>query len=77
MLHRGDRHRRHAGFPVLLPADAMAAYEVRTHTNALEALALSVGRITTVDELVSELAAASLPAAAPPAAASGRERHPA
>jgi nicotinamidase-related amidase len=41
------------GFPVLLPTDATAAYEVRIHENALESLALSVARLTTVAELVA------------------------
>ena len=43
------------GFPVLLPTDATAAYEVRIHENALESLALSVARLTTVPELVAAL----------------------
>jgi nicotinamidase-related amidase len=41
------------GFPVLLPTDASAAYEVRIHENAVESLALSVARLTTVAELVA------------------------
>lgn len=41
------------GYRVLLPADASAAYEVRIHDNALEQLALSVGKPTTVAELVT------------------------
>lgn len=44
------------GYPVLLPTDATAAYEVRIHENALEQLALSVARLTTVSAIEAALA---------------------
>jgi nicotinamidase-related amidase len=44
------------GYPVLIPTDATAAYEVRIHENALEQLALSVARLTTVADLEAALA---------------------
>ncbi|WP_035855024.1 cysteine hydrolase family protein [Cryptosporangium arvum] len=41
------------GWPVLVPADAVAAYDVATHEAALAQLALHVAVLTTADELVS------------------------
>lgn len=45
------------GYPVLLPVDAAAAYEVRLHENAVEQLALSVAKPTTVDALLAAVGA--------------------
>lgn len=39
-------------WPVVIPADATAAYDVRINENALEMLALNVAAITTVDDVV-------------------------
>jgi len=39
-------------YPVLIPSDATAAYEVRVHENALEILALTTAHVVTSDELV-------------------------
>lgn len=50
------------GYPVLLPVDAAAAYEVRLHENAVEQLALSVAKPTTVDALLAAVAATVVPA---------------
>lgn len=38
-------------YPVLIPSDATAAYEVRVHENALEILALTTAHVVTSDEL--------------------------
>jgi nicotinamidase-related amidase len=51
-------------YPVLIPSDATAAYEVRVHENALEILALTAARVVSCDEL-----AGFFPAPAPAAAA--------
>ena len=51
-------------YPVLIPSDATAAYEVRVHKNALEILALTTAHVVTSDEL-----AGFLPAPAPAATA--------
>jgi nicotinamidase-related amidase len=55
------------GYPVIMPADASAAYEVRIHENALEQLALSVAKITSVAEFVDALPAPHSPAPHSPA----------
>ena len=39
-------------YPVLIPSDATAAYEVRVHENALEILALTTAHVVSSDELV-------------------------
>ncbi|AWB88461.1 cysteine hydrolase family protein [Salinibacterium hongtaonis] len=39
-------------WPVVIPADATAAYDLRIHENAVEMLALNVAAIATVDEVV-------------------------
>ncbi|WP_344649492.1 cysteine hydrolase [Cryptosporangium japonicum] len=42
------------GWPVLVPTDAVAAYDVATNEAALAQLALNVAVLTSADELVSE-----------------------
>ncbi|MET0954671.1 MAG: cysteine hydrolase [Cryobacterium sp.] len=44
-------------YPVLIPSDATAAYEVRVHENALEILGLTTAHIVSSDELVGFLPA--------------------
>lgn len=44
-------------YPVLIPWDATAAYEVRVHENALEILALTTAHVVSSDELVGFLPA--------------------
>jgi nicotinamidase-related amidase len=39
------------GWPVVVPPDAVAAYDTRVHENALEQLALNVAVLSTVDEI--------------------------
>lgn len=51
------------GYPVIMPTDASAAYDVRIHANALESLALSVAKLTTAAELVSAFPAPPAPSA--------------
>jgi nicotinamidase-related amidase len=59
-------------YPVLVAADATAAYEVRVHENALEILALTAAKVVSCDELAGFFPA---PADAPaPAAASAQTR---
>ena len=50
-------------FPVVIPTDATAAYDVRINENALEQLALNVGQLVTSSDL-TELFATSAPASA-------------
>ncbi|MCU1447533.1 cysteine hydrolase [Cryobacterium sp.] len=52
-------------YPVLIPSDATAAYEVRVHENALEILALTTAHIVSSEELVGFLPAAAPVTAAP------------
>jgi nicotinamidase-related amidase len=73
-------------YPVLIPGDATAAYEVRVHENALEILALTAARVVSCDELAgffpaaADAAADATPAPTPadatpaPAAASAPAR---
>ncbi|WP_213816157.1 cysteine hydrolase family protein [Glaciihabitans sp. dw_435] len=60
-------------YPVVIPADATAAYEVRINENALEQLALNVGQITTSAEL-TDLFTASAPASARASVLASRAR---
>ena len=46
-------------YPVLIPSDATAAYEVRVHENALEILALTTAQVVTSNDLVGFFPAAS------------------
>ena len=59
-------------FPVVIPSDATAAYDVRINANALEQLALNVGQIVTSTDLET-LFAASAPASAAARSATNRK----
>jgi len=59
-------------FPVVIPSDATAAYDVRINANALEQLALNVGQIVTSTDLET-LFAASAPASTAARSATNRK----
>jgi nicotinamidase-related amidase len=52
-------------YPVLIPSDATAAYEVRVHQNALEILALTTAHVVTSEELAGFFPAPAASAADP------------
>ena len=62
-------------FPVVIASDATAAYDVRINTNALEQLALNVGRIVTSTDLEHLLASSAPASAAARSAITGKPVH--
>ena len=62
-------------YPVVIPAEATAAYDVRINDNALEQLALNVGRVVTSAELTALFAASAPASAAARTALSGKPVH--
>jgi nicotinamidase-related amidase len=62
-------------FPVVIPRDATAAYDVRINENALEQLALNVGQIIDSTELTTLFAASAPASAAALDALSGKHTH--
>jgi nicotinamidase-related amidase len=62
-------------FPVVIPSDATAAYDVRINSNALEQLALNVGQIVTSADLETLFAASAPASAAAHTASTGKPVH--
>ncbi|WP_411698458.1 cysteine hydrolase family protein [Conyzicola sp.] len=62
-------------FPVVIPSDATAAYDVRINTNALEQLALNVGQIVTSADLDTLFATSAPASAAARTALTGKPVH--
>ncbi|GAB3606115.1 cysteine hydrolase [Conyzicola nivalis] len=62
-------------FPVVIPSDATAAYDVRINANALEQLALNVGQIITSTDLETLFATSAPASAAARTAITGKPVH--
>jgi len=62
-------------FPVVIPREATAAYDVRINENALEQLALNVGRLVTSADLATLFATSAPASAAALSALSGKHVH--
>ncbi|MBB5843485.1 nicotinamidase-related amidase [Conyzicola lurida] len=62
-------------FPVVIPRDATAAYDVRINENALEQLGLNVGQIVDSSELTTLFATSAPASAAANEALSGKHVH--
>ena len=62
-------------FPVVIPREATAAYVVRINENALEQLALNVGKLVTSADLTTLFAASAPASAAALVALSGKHLH--